>query len=55
MEKKRCAFRITARRNGYTSSERVQNFLLLRAAEIAISRGRKGFIITVAADQSRVD
>jgi hypothetical protein len=50
------AFRITARRNGYTSSERVQDFLLLRAAEIAISRGRKEFIIiTVVADQSRVD
>ena len=48
------AFRITARRNGYTSSERAQDFLLLRAAEIAISRGRKGFIISVA-DQSRVD
>ena len=55
------AFHITARRNGYTSSERVQDFLLLHAAEIAISRGRKGFIIiiiiiiTVVADQSRVD
>jgi hypothetical protein len=49
------AFRITARRNGSTSSARVQDFLLLRAAEIAISRGRKGFIITVVADQSRID
>jgi hypothetical protein len=48
------AFRITARRNGYTSCERVQDFLLLRAAELAISPGRKGFIISVA-DQSRVD
>jgi hypothetical protein len=49
------AFRITARRNGYTNSEGVQDFLLLRAAELAISPGRKGFIITVVADQSRVD
>ena len=33
----------------------MQDFLLLRAAELAISPGRKAFIITVVADQSRVD
>jgi hypothetical protein len=51
------AFRITTRRNDYTTvALRVcKIFLLLRAAEIAISRGRKGFIITVVADQSRID
>ena len=47
-------YRITARGNGYTSSERVQDFVLLRASEIAISRGYKGFVVNGAADQSRV-
>jgi len=47
-------YRITARGNGYTSSERVQDFVLLRASEIAISRGYEGFVINGAADQSTV-
>jgi hypothetical protein len=46
------AFCITAGGNGYTSSERVPDFLLLRAAEIVILRGCKGFIITVVAHRS---
>lgn len=48
------AYRITARGNGYTSPERVQDFVLLHAAEIAISRGYKGFVINGAADQSTI-
>lgn len=47
-------YRITARGNGYTNPERVQDFVLLRASEIAMSRGYAGFIINGAADQSTV-
>jgi hypothetical protein len=47
-------YRITARGNGFTSSQRVQDFVLLRASEIAISRGYSGFVIDGMADQSRV-
>ncbi len=46
-------YRITARGNGNTSSERVHDFVLLRASEIAISRGYRGFVIGSTTDQSR--
>ena len=45
-------YRIIARGNAYTSSERVWDFVLLRASEIAISRGYKGFVVVGEADQS---
>lgn len=48
------SYRITARGNGYTSSERVQDFILLHAAQIAISRGYEGFVVNGAADESTV-
>lgn len=47
-------YRITAHANRYSSSDRVQDLVLLRASEIAISRGYKGFVINSSADQSRV-
>jgi hypothetical protein len=47
-------YRITARGNGFTSTQRVEDFILLKASEIAISRGYKGFVIQAEEDQSRV-
>jgi hypothetical protein len=48
-------YRITASGNGYTSSGRVHDFVLLRASEIAIKRGYEGFVIGDMSDQTRVN
>ena len=48
-------YRIIARGNGVTSSERVHDFVLLRASEIAISRGYHGFVVSGETDQSRTE
>ena len=48
-------YRIIARGNGFTDSEQVHDFVLLRASEIAISRGYKGFVITGETDRNRTD
>jgi len=45
-------YRIIAKGNAYSSSERVWDFVLLRASQIAISRGYKGFVIVGETDQS---
>jgi hypothetical protein len=47
-------YRISASGNGHTSSERVHDFVLLRASEIAINRGYEGFVIGDMSDQTRV-
>jgi hypothetical protein len=38
-------FRVNFRGNGYTSAERVQNFAMLRAAELALEHGYSHFAI----------
>jgi hypothetical protein len=47
-------YRITAKGNGYTSADRVEDYVMLRASEIAISRGYPGFTVDSVADRSRV-
>jgi hypothetical protein len=46
--------RISARGNGYTSSTRVQDFVLLKAAETTLAAGRTHFIIGPSSDSSRM-
>lgn len=47
-------YRITARGNGFTDPERVQDFVLLKASQIALARGYAGFLIAGAENQSRI-
>jgi hypothetical protein len=47
------SYRITVSGNQRTSSERIEDFVLLRASEIALARGYKGFVINQERDQSR--
>jgi hypothetical protein len=46
-------YRIIARGNDFTTSDRVQDFVLLRASQIALQRGYKGFVISSETDQSQ--
>lgn len=46
-------YRIRARGNGFTNPERVEDFVLLRASEIAIQRGYPYFIIMQSTDRTR--
>ena len=43
-------YRIEARGNGFTSKGRVQDFVMLKAAEITLANGRTHFIITDSRD-----
>ena len=45
-------YQITAKGNGSTTSDRIQDFVLLRASQIAIARNYKGFVINRAEDRS---
>lgn len=47
------AYRIEASLNRYSSQSTVQDYLLLRAAEVAIERGAIGFVIDGSRDTSR--
>jgi len=46
------AFRVTYRGNGYTSSERVEKFLLFRCAELTVERDYDFFVIFNSKDES---
>ena len=46
-------YRIVARRNGFTDSTSVQDFVLLKAAETAVSAGQTHFILQGAQDASK--
>src|SRR5215204_5230964 len=46
-------YRIEARGNGYTNAARVQDFVLLKAAETTLAAGKTHFGLTSAADASR--
>lgn len=45
-------FRISARGNGYTDATRVQDYLMLKAAETTVQRGGTHFVVISAADAS---
>jgi hypothetical protein len=45
-------YRVRARGNGYTRPDRIEDFILLRSAEIAASKGYPYFAIISAADQT---
>ena len=47
-------FRIISRGNGFTNPETVQDYTLLKAAEVTQSAGATHFIVVSAADASRV-
>jgi hypothetical protein len=46
-------YRIKARGNGYTSRSRVQDFVLLKAAETTLAAGRTHFILGGSEDATR--
>jgi hypothetical protein len=46
-------FRISARGNGYTSSNTIQDYMVLKAAETTKQAGGSYFVIVSAADASR--
>jgi hypothetical protein len=46
--------RISARGNGFTSRTRVQDFVLLKAAETTLASGRTHFLIGPSSDASRM-
>lgn len=46
-------YRISAKLNAYSDSARLQDFLLLRAADTATAAGAVGFVIDGSADASR--
>lgn len=48
-------WRIVARGNGYAGSTRVQDFILLKAAETTRTAGGKYFVINASKDASRRD
>ncbi len=47
-------FRIMSRGNGFTTPEAVQDYTLLKAAEVTQSAGATHFIVVSAADATRV-
>ena len=47
-------YRIVARGNGYTSADRVQDFVLLKAAETTLAAGGSHFLITNEADRTNI-
>jgi hypothetical protein len=47
-------YRIVGRGNGYTSSDRVQDFVLLKAAETTLAAGGSYFLIVNDADRTNV-
>jgi hypothetical protein len=48
-------YRIVARGNGYTSADRVQDFVLLKAAETTLAAGGSHFLILEQSDRTKVD
>jgi len=46
-------FRVSFSGNAFTSSDRVQNFALLRAAELTLANNAQYFAVITSADQSR--
>lgn len=48
-------FRVSFSGNGFTSSDRVQDFALLRAAELTLANDARYFAMISSADQSRTD
>jgi hypothetical protein len=47
-------FRITARGNAYTSSDRIQDYVLLKAAETTLAAGGSYFLIITDQDRTKV-
>ena len=47
-------YRIVARGNGYTSADRVQDFVLLKAAETTLEAGSNYFMIINQSDRTKV-
>jgi hypothetical protein len=48
-------YRIVARGNGYTSADRVQDFVLLKAAETTLAAGGNYLVIVNQSDRTKVD
>jgi len=48
-------YRIVARGNGYTSTDRVQDFVLLKAAETTLAAGGNFFVVGDQTDRTKVD
>jgi hypothetical protein len=48
-------FRVSFAGNAFTSSDQVQDFALLRAAELTLANNANYFAVISSADQSRVD
>ena len=48
-------FRVSFSGNAFTSSDRVQDFALLRAAELTLANNARYFAVISSADQSRTD
>ena len=48
-------FRVSFSGNAFTSSDRVQDFALLRAAELTLANDARYFAVISSADQSRTD
>ncbi|MBX9637995.1 hypothetical protein [Nitrosomonas sp.] len=48
-------FRVSFSGNAFTSSDRVQDFALLRAAELTLANNAQYFTVITSADQSRID
>jgi hypothetical protein len=48
-------FRVSFSGNAFTSGDRLQDFALLRAAELALSNGAQYFAVLSSSDQSRTD
>ncbi len=48
-------FRVSFLGNGFTSDERVQDFVMLRAAELTLANNANYFVVISSADQSRID
>ncbi len=47
-------YRITARGNGYTSADRVQDFVLLKAAETTLAAGGNYFVVIDEKDRTNI-
>lgn len=47
-------FRVSFSGNAFTSSDRVQDFALLRAAELTLANNAQYFTVITSADQSRI-
>jgi hypothetical protein len=48
-------FRVTFSGNGYTPADRVQDFAMLRAAELTLANGAPFFVVMSTADRSRTE